>query len=751
MAFRSLRDDPLGAALEPDGRPIREGPSMMTRLLTSAPRPGRHQLLSDEEEPYAFVAALAAGRDPRQAGLPWPDLRAEPGEIPMGDDWRIQVAADRSRQVEVAVADLARFLRQSMRRSLVVTWGSTLRPEPHTITLSQGPTLPDGPHRPAGYRFIAGDDRVQIHGFDARGVLRGVWYLEDLLMLRGGPLLKPDARTREPRYAPRATCAAWGGMGELATPAPVYTDAHLALISHYGYDAIWLGWAPGPEREQPLPTAIAPGRVPEGTTYQPYLSRLRDLTQRAERYGLEVIIKYIAPHPATEPQRRALQEEARQFVRDLPQVRTIVLLEEGMGSRAYKLEGWIDTCNLLARAFYEVRPEMQVILWPYNFHPRTAEREEWDRHMERVCRLDRRVAYMNNFDSFWARRQDGLLQMAYDYSLSLRVPAEDFLIAGEYLTSEVRRDGQTPRALYTKIESRFAQESNTAPDIPCLQHWLQRYRAVGDFEPLPIRGLIANWYHQGFFPTPVTELFGWSSYTNAPPDADLLAAVARRDFGPAGAKAAVEGWRKFSEAIWHFPFYFGLSYTMNAGLAQPFWLDPQTVSPRPWRRGFVNNLKIMNMEGTGQGPGSGPENRARLRQLQQLWHEGLTQLCQAAAVAPAWVRPRAESHLRMAQTFADKVDVTLRLVAWFDARDRLQHARTADERRASLDALEQIGRQELAAAQATLPMYLRDSRLGYLNHGRGCFTAASIQSKITALEKTLREELPALRQSAAKP
>lgn len=751
MMFRALREDHQGAALEADGRAIVEGASMMTRLLTIAPAAGRRRLLDDEQEPYGFVESLAAGRDPRRAGLPWPDVRAEAGEIEVGDDWRIQVAAGRSPQVETAAADLALFLRESMRRSVAVTWDAAARPGPHTITLSQGPDLPDGPRRPAGYRFAAGGGRVQIHGWDANGVLRGVWYLEDLLALRGGPLLKPDARTREPRYTPRATCAAWGGMGELVTPAPVYTDAHLSLISHYGYDAIWLGWAPGPERDQSLPTAIAPGRVPEGTTYQPYLARLRDLVQRAERYGLEVVVQYIAPHPENQQQRLELQQQARQFVSDLPQIRTIVLLEEGMGSRLHKLEGWVDTCNLLARAFYEVRPDVQVAAWTYNFHPRTADRAEWDRRMQGVCRLDRRVAYMSNFDSFWSRRRDGLLQYAFDYGISLEVPSEDFRHAAEYLVGEARRDGRPPRTLLTKIESRFGQESNTAPEIPCMQRWLQLYRAVGDFDVLPIKGLIANWYHQGFFPTTVTELCGWSAYTAGPSDAELLAAVARRDFGPAGAPAAVEGWQKLSEAIGHFPFYYNLSYTMNAGPAQPFWLDPQAVSPRPWRRGFVNSLALMSMQATGDGPGSGPENRARLRQLQQLWQAGVEDLRRAAAAAPTWTRPRAEEHLHMAQAFADKVDVTLRLVAWLDAREQWQHAATDDGRRGALDALEQIGHAELAAAQAGLPMYVRDSRLGYLNHGRGCFTAESIRAKIAALEKTLDEELPALRQAAGKP
>ena len=64
------------------------------------------------------------------------------------------------------------------------------------------------------------------------------------------------------------------------------------------------------------------------------------------------------------------------------------------------------------------------------------------------------------------------------------------------------------------------------------------------------------------------------------------------------------------------------------------------------------------------------------------------------------------------------------------------------------DELERIGREELSAARRALPMSLRDSRLGHLNHGRGCFTAMTIAWKIGLLEHALADELPALRHAA---
>ncbi len=705
-------------------------------------------MLRDEEEPFQFVEKLANGEDPRRTGLPWSGLRPVADEIVIGRDWRICVAAPRSPQVETAVEDLVNFFRKSMKLSLPVVWGSSARPAAKTITLTQGKELPHGPTVPAGHRYVAGAEGVRIHGCDPNGVLRGVWHLEELLMLRGGPMLKPDARTREPRYAPRATCAAWGGMGELAGPAPVYTDGHLSLISHYGYDAIWLNWYPGPERGLKPPTEIAPGQVPEGTTYRPFTPRLRDLVDRAERYGLEVVILYAAPHPANEREQETLCAEARQFIREFPKIRTIILLDEAMGSKSKGLPAWTQTCSLLARAFGEARPDVHLVAWRYTFKTSSPDHVAWDKAMEQFCEMDERLGYMANFDSFWMPRRDGQLQMAFDYSLSLKAPSVDYRHAVDYLVREGQQKGRPVRPIWAKIETRFSQEANTQPEIPCMQRWAERFEAVNHFQPR-IEGLIANWYHQGFSPTPVTELFGWLSYTDPPPVDELLRAMARRDFGPGQEDLVVSAWNDFSEAIWHFPFYYGVSFPMNAGLAQPFWLDPKAPNPRPWQRGFVNSPKKMNLadEKPTRG-GDGRENRARLQEFHSLWDQGLAKMRQAVARAPASVRERAEDNWRTARTIGDKSAMTLRLARWLDARGRWQTAQKPEDALDALNELEKVGREELAADRAAMPMYLRDSRMGHLNHGRGCFTAMSIFDKIEALERVLEKDLPAARQRA---
>ena len=344
---------------------------------------GRRQLLAGEEEPFQFVEKLAGGQDPRHIGLPWPGLRPAKDEIAIDDRWQIRVAAPRSPQVDTAVNDLIVFFSGKM----------SLRPAKVTFT----PTAPAGaandpPHArqgPARRADRAG--RLSLLGRRRRGA--DPWQRR----LRRAPRRVVFGR---PANAPRRTAAAarrphpraplppagdlcgLGRGGRALAPAEIYTDAHLRLISHYGYDAIWLNWYPGPERGQPLPTAIPPGQVAQGTTYQPFTPRLHDLFDSAERFGLEVAILYAAPHPANDAERKVVEDEARRFVREFPKIRTIILLDEGMGSRYHQLGGWLQTCSWLAAGFRRRAPTSAW--WPGGIRSPapTADRSVWDQIMQ---------------------------------------------------------------------------------------------------------------------------------------------------------------------------------------------------------------------------------------------------------------------------------------------------------------------------------------------------------------------------------
>ena len=100
------------------------------------------------------------------------------------------------------------------------------------------------------------------------------------------------------------------------------------------------------------------------------------------------MILYAPPYPADDREKEILQQEARQFLRDLPKIRTIVMLDEGMGSRARGLEAWVGTCSLLAQAFTEIRPDVRLVAWRYSFGTHAPDPVLWDRDMAKLNALD---------------------------------------------------------------------------------------------------------------------------------------------------------------------------------------------------------------------------------------------------------------------------------------------------------------------------------------------------------------------------
>ncbi|NOX53965.1 MAG: hypothetical protein GXP27_05895, partial [Planctomycetes bacterium] len=145
MMYRIVRPDEHGVALEPPGRLVGQGASLLTRLLSAQPGPNRRQLFPWEEEPFDFVEDLVAGIDPKSVGLPNSNAHPVKEEIVLADGWTIRVAAPRSPQVETAVDDLQCFLRERMNVEVEVQWKAALPPALHSIMLTQGPDQPDGP------------------------------------------------------------------------------------------------------------------------------------------------------------------------------------------------------------------------------------------------------------------------------------------------------------------------------------------------------------------------------------------------------------------------------------------------------------------------------------------------------------------------------------------------------------------------------------------------------------------------------
>ena len=202
MMFRALRNDPYGEALESDGRPVGEGASMMTRLLSGQAgggspatfaRRGRtvrlHRSAGRRRRPAAGGPSLARPKAGSRRNCPRQRL-ADPGgrAAQPGGRYGSQRSGGSAPPPDAAV-DRRGLGHRGPGRAAHAHAGRRAELARRT---AEGGRLSLG-------RRSAADSHPWPRR--ARGVLRGVWYLEDLMLFRGGPFVKRQAITREPRDA----------------------------------------------------------------------------------------------------------------------------------------------------------------------------------------------------------------------------------------------------------------------------------------------------------------------------------------------------------------------------------------------------------------------------------------------------------------------------------------------------------------------------------------------------------------------
>ena len=230
-------------------------------------------------ETFGFMRALLA---PYRGGPPLVTVGAAPrhnGEIALTRDWFVDVPAAADPVVKTIAADLNDFLRNVLKAGLA-------SPEQgrNPIRLRVSPSV-DGVSTEEGYRVEAGPDAITIAGIAPRGVMRGVYWLEDQLRLRRALVVKAGVTARNCRLGFRITTAfrpGGGSFSEISQPM-LYSDELLTRISHDGYNAVWVDVN---TEEITADSKIFPELNDPDAPER--LARLADLSGRAKRFGIDV-------------------------------------------------------------------------------------------------------------------------------------------------------------------------------------------------------------------------------------------------------------------------------------------------------------------------------------------------------------------------------------------------------------------------------------------------------------------------------
>jgi dienelactone hydrolase len=643
----------------------------------------------------------------------------------------IQLPDLRHEVVEQAGADLREFLTAS---------GASVGPGGLPVALSLDSALTGG----ESFRLEVSGSVIRIAAGQPRGLLRGVYELEERMIAHGSAALPPITVERRPRFLIRMTTSILPG-GERYTETSrelLYTDGLLRRISRDGFNGIWV-WLN--VEEATLGSQVLPELNDPDASRR--LARLAGLARRAARYGIDVWV-YLATgynrhmpesfyerHPdlrgqgwgnplcISQTQTRDYYTETVQTVfRQAPGIAGLVVI--------YDSEGFFHCANternhqaclrcrqtprellnrdllvLIHDAMHQAGgPDKRLIAFNYGRDP------QWLGRLFPL--LPKGIIHQCDFSKGGLVERDGVRHLTGDYNLTLIGPPDHWL--EQYSLTE-----RLGLPFLAKTEHAISQEFIFVPYIPAMEQWLARIRRMREFR---LAGWFGNWCHYGYTPSPPARLINRMSWDPEPED--TLEELARREYGPEAAPKVLEAWRRFSEAIREFPYSDNVSRIpgpLQKGPSNPFFLDPSVPSFGRWRS-WQNDLEWTQPWG--------PEIAAKyLRRVKEGFDGGAGLLADVPAAAPEF---------RIARTISASLETTLNLIDWIQARDG----------GAGPEALLAILERERRNVEAILPLLEADSRLGYASEGggiqrAGLFTPELVRWKLGQIEDVTLRQIPA--------
>jgi hypothetical protein len=684
------------------------------------------------------------------------------GETAIDAGWAVHYTTDPAGVMATAARDLAQFL--SVRAGVTVpTTADPARAKPRTIdlVLSDDAEFRKAINTEEGYRVEVKPDRVVVLAQHPRGAMRGVYWIEEMMQFRGAPCLQQGVTDRNCRFRRRLTTSI--SIAEMTydmtTYPMVYTDGLLQAISHQGFNAIWFYMN---VEEVTFDSRIFPELNDPKAKRR--LTRLRDLIARARPLGIDVIPyfgtnnhlpvpeSFYAKHPdcrgvgwlnsmcTSHPDvQRYFDETVGKLFEAVPGLKGLVLIfdSEGFFHCAVGEQRNCPRCrdrrpadivvefiSTISSAMKSVNPDAELIAWSYG----GAIAPKWVDDV--IPRLPKGTIFQADFGKGAPVVRDGITNITEDYNITTIGPPAGFL--HHYAIAK-----KAGIKVMTKTEHAVSQEFITVPYIPCMRQWHDRVAKMAEYD---LDGYLGNWNHYGYMPSRPAEILMWYSWTNAPPWDDLLARIARRDFGDRATKHVIDAWEHFTRGIQRFPYSDPIARypgPLQKGPSQPLFLDPKV--PGGNGRSWQNNLDWTRPWGPAVAS-------KYLQQVADEFSAGLDDLRAARDVASPAGKMDLDGEIRIVDMLRRSLHSMVNLIRWIPVRDAYAAAASDAQRQSLREQLVVIARDELANAQAALTLAEADSRLGAASEAAGSrrgglYTPALIRVKIKMLQDMLERQL----------
>jgi hypothetical protein len=729
------------------------------------------------EELYGYHQRLKDG--PVHVTRRDPEARPQSWEMKLPDKgWKLVWNQRSSTVLQNAVRDFQDYLDKSMgirveaegRPSL----GSWKNPSRSIVvgTREQLPTFGMTLQGPKDYEIAVTPEQVTVCGGDERGAMYGLYNLEARMNLREGPFLPRDLNTvRHSLYDTRMVFS-WMGWME-------FPDAVLSRMAHDGFDGIFASCYANPNGD----------RTTEESSTEFYArilfrmrqqdpARMRDLINRASRFGIKVYAPIIYQYLGTKESEAGLRRVVRDIVKEFPDIHGYILLTEGFwykqwgGGRVADeeavrdwLRNWTRAVELVAEECHRVNPSIEILPWDYNVDFRPG-KTELKRYL--IQQLPANTIPLLTWENGKSFEIDGLQGWLKDYSLNQIGPAE----VTHAQIGEARRRGMR---VYCNADTFVCGgQLQTIPYHPFPYQWYDRYKAL---EKYGVNGTLESWT-TGHTPNFMAELRAWYCWSNASPLEELLGAIAARTFGAEGKASVLKAWNLFSQAIRLVPdtgptmgtsnsignplFFkeppartvtFKYSWTDEAtwmgymgAEINPYW--PFTASRLVFYPDFTNQTNRAELYAQRvSGIGMVKEKRVLpvflkyLRLASDRMEEGLKLYRAAALRSPTSKREQALREVIVAEQVHRMLLSDHAVLEFEDLRLQLAAEQESQKSVALLDRMESILRDEIARTKLSLLAATRDSRLGFQFETDYVYTPYSLGEKLESLRETLEEQL----------
>ena len=637
------------------------------------------------------------------------------------------------------------------------------------------------------YRIEVSPDACEIIAADAEGIRRGVIWLEDEMLRRGGPFLPLGSHIRTPLIRTRISRCFYGPINrppkckeELADDVDYYPEEYLNRLAHEGVNVLWLTihWF------DTIPSKI----IPEyGQNSGPRLAKLRRTVEKCARYGIRIypfciepaaltgpapeVVAAAAAHPelkghnnsfctSTELGKAYVEEAVQTLFTEVPGLGGLVVIPVGERqthcysgaipdggmwptknncprcSKRKPYEVLAETLAAMRRGMDAVAPEAELVAWPY------GQFISWgpEKTAEAAAHIPPGVILQHNFETGGRNKQLGKWRPTWDYWLSYAGPSELFEMAA---TNAVKHGARAS----AKLQVGCSHEVATTQVVPAPGLLHRKYTAM---HRIGVSSAMNSWYF-GSYPSLMTRAAGELSFAPFPKKSrDFLLTMAKRDFGE-HAEQVVKAWQLFEKGYTNYPtaHIFGYFGPMHDGPAWPLYLIPRRRPLAPtWQIGYQPSGDYI-AECVCNGF-TLKEVVTLCRRMAEYWNQGVALLKE---IKPKFKHePERVRDIGLATALGLQFQSGYHIVQFYALREKLAEAKTPAMKLRLLKQMRELVEAELAVDEELLPLAEADARLGFHSEAEGYkYFPDLLRWRMEQLRALLAEEFPQVEAQAAKP